>query len=97
MESHTMRFARPEELAALWRGAGLGEVDVTPIDVEASYDDFDDLWAPFPTGIGPAGTYTASLGPELQRALRDEFARRLGDPTGHFTLTARAWCATGRR
>src|SRR4029450_8763626 len=55
MESFTMRFARPEELEALWREAGLEEVEVGPIDVEAAYDDFDDLWAPFPTGVGPGG------------------------------------------
>ena len=95
IESHTMRFARPEELAALWRTTRLEEVDVVPIVVEASYDDFDDLWAPFPTGVGPAGAYTASLDGEAQSALRDEFARRLGEPLGSFTLSARAWCAVG--
>lgn len=96
MESHTMRYARPDELAALWRNAGLEDVAVAPIVVDASYDDFDDLWAPFPTGVGPAGAYAASLDGEAQTALRDEFARRLGEPVGSFTLSARAWCALGR-
>jgi ubiquinone/menaquinone biosynthesis C-methylase UbiE len=96
MESHTMRFSRPEELGGLWKSAGLTEVEVSPILVEASYDNFDDLWAPFPTGVGPAGAYVASLDNETQGALRDEFARRLDDPQGPFQLTARAWCAVGR-
>ena len=96
MESHTMRFSRPEELGGLWESAGLTEVDVSPIVVEASYDDFDDLWAPFPTGVGPAGAYAASLDDEARAALRNEFARRLGDPHGPFRLSARAWCAVGR-
>jgi ubiquinone/menaquinone biosynthesis C-methylase UbiE len=96
MESHTMRFSRPDELADLWRGSGLEDVDVSPLVVEASYDDFEDLWAPFPTGVGPAGAYTASLGAEARAELHDEFARRLGDPEGAFTLSARAWCAVGR-
>jgi ubiquinone/menaquinone biosynthesis C-methylase UbiE len=96
MESHTMQFSRPEELGELWKRAGLTEVEVSPIVAEASYDDFDDLWAPFPTGVGPAGAYAASLDAEAQAALRDEFARRLGDPEGPFQLTARAWCAVGR-
>ncbi len=96
MESHTMRFSRPEELGGLWESAGLRDVDVSPIVVEASYDDFDDLWAPFPTGVGPAGAYAAELDAEAQDALRDELARRLGDPQGPFQLTARAWCAVGR-
>jgi SAM-dependent methyltransferase len=97
MESHTMRYARPEELAALWRTVGLEDVEVAPIVVEASYDDFDDLWAPFPTGVGPAGSYTASLDDDGRAALRAEFARRLGDSPGPFQLAARAWCAVGKR
>jgi hypothetical protein len=96
MESFTMRFARPEELEALWRQAGLEEVDVGPIDVEAGYDDFDDLWAPFPTGVGPAGAYAASLDAEGQAALREEFKRSLGRPEGTFTISARAWAAVGK-
>jgi len=94
-ETHTMRFATPETLADLWRSAGLGEVQVEPLVVEATYEHFDDLWSPFPTGVGPAGAYAASLDPEAQRELRDEFARRLGNPEGSFTLSARAWCAVG--
>jgi SAM-dependent methyltransferase len=96
VEAYTMRFARPEELEALWRATGLDHVLTLPITVEASYDDFEDLWAPFPTGVGPAGAYAASLDGERQIALRDEFARSLGAPDGPFTLSARAWCATGR-
>jgi SAM-dependent methyltransferase len=96
-ESRTMRFATPDELAALWRNSALDAVEVSPIVVEAAYDDFDDLWAPFPTGVGPAGAYAASLEASEQAELREEFARRLGSPEGAFTLSARAWCATGTR
>jgi ubiquinone/menaquinone biosynthesis C-methylase UbiE len=95
METYTMRFARPDELEELWRDSGLGEVDVAAIVVEASYDDFEDLWSPFPTGVGPAGAYTASLSREAQAALREEFSRRLGDPEGPFRLSARAWRSVG--
>ncbi len=97
MEQHTMRFSRPDELAELWGHAMLTDVEVSPIDVEASYEDFDDLWAPFPTGVGPAGTYAASLEREERQRLQAEFRRRLGDPDGRFTLSARAWCAVGTR
>jgi hypothetical protein len=95
MEQHTMRFSRPEELGDLWQSSLTG-VTVFPIEADASYADFDDLWAPFPTGVGPAGAYAASLNNEARGALRDEFARRLGDPHGRFRLSARAWCAVGR-
>jgi ubiquinone/menaquinone biosynthesis C-methylase UbiE len=91
---HQMPFARPEELEELWR-SGLTDVTVSPIDIEASYEDFDDLWTPFLGGVGPAGSYAASLEPEAQSRLADEFARRLGSPDGPFTLPARAWCAVG--
>jgi ubiquinone/menaquinone biosynthesis C-methylase UbiE len=94
MEQFTMRFSRAEELGELWQSSLTG-VTVSAIDVEASYDAFDDLWAPFPTGVGPAGAYAASLDEEAQSRLRDEFARRLGSPEGRFTLSARAWCAVG--
>jgi ubiquinone/menaquinone biosynthesis C-methylase UbiE len=93
---HTMPFADPESLAGLWRRSGLADVDVSPIVVEASYDDFEDLWAPFPTGVGPAGAYAKSLDGEAQDSLREEFSRRLGNPEGPFSLSARAWCAVGR-
>jgi hypothetical protein len=96
MESFTMRFGTPDELAGLWQDAGLADVEVTPLVVEVSYDDFDDLWSPFPTGVGPAGAYAASLDGEAQAALRAEFHRRLGEPRGSFALSARAWCAVGR-
>ncbi|HET8653734.1 MAG TPA: class I SAM-dependent methyltransferase [Gaiellaceae bacterium] len=94
VEQHTMRFSRPEELGDLWRSSLTG-VTVSAVDVEASYEDFDDLWAPFLTGVGPAGAYTESLDADGQAELRDELARRLGSPTGPFTLSARAWCAVG--
>jgi ubiquinone/menaquinone biosynthesis C-methylase UbiE len=96
MESHTMRFSTPEDLAGLWESARFADVAVSPIVVEASYENFEDLWAPFPTGVGPAGAYAASLGGDQQAQLRDEFARRLGGPEGPFALSARAWCAVGR-
>ena len=81
-EATTMRYATLDELSELW--------------ASADYEDFDDLWAPFPSGIGPAGAFCASLEPERQEALRTAFARRLGDPSGPFELRARAWYAVGQ-
>lgn len=94
-EGAVMRFATPEELRALWDDTGLEDVEVGPLVVQASYEDFDDLWEPFTRGVGPAGSHTASLAGEAQDTLRDEFRRRLGDPKGPFTLSARAWRAVG--
>jgi SAM-dependent methyltransferase len=96
-EGGTMRYSNPDDLGALWSAAGLEGVDVAPLEVEASYDDFDDLWQPLTTGVAPAGSYATSLDPERQAALRERLRASLGDPTGPFGLTARAWCAVGRR
>jgi hypothetical protein len=75
---HAVR--QPDDLEQLWLEAGLDEVRVEPLVAEAAYDDFDDLWAPFPTGVGPAGRYAASLDADAQATLHDEFFRRLGEP-----------------
>ena len=94
-EGTTMRYCSPRELRQLWKSAGLRDVGTTDLVVEADYADFDDLWAPFPTGLGPSGAYCVSLPPDEQEALRDAYFRRLGSPRGHFTLSARAWLVRG--
>ncbi len=91
-----MRYCEPRSLGELWRDRGLRDVVVEPPTVSAAYDSFDDLWAPLPEGIGPAGAYTASLDKQDQRALRNALHHRLGRPTSAFELTARAWCVVGR-
>jgi SAM-dependent methyltransferase len=95
-EGANMRFSTEEELTGLWREVGLKAVRGGALDVTVAYEDFDDLWAPFPTGIGPAGAFCASLEPEQQQALRAAYSRRLGDPEGSFELSARAWYSVGR-
>lgn len=95
-EASTLRFGRDGEIAELFAAAGFRDVTSGAITVEAGYDGFDDLWAGFAGGAGPAGAFCVSLAPALQDRLRDELRRRLGDPPGPFTLPARAWYATGR-
>ena len=95
-EGRRMAYCRPEVLAELWAGAGLQEVATDAVVVRAGYEDFEDLWAPFTSGVGPAGAYCASLSEDEQAALRDSYRRRLGSPQGAFELTARAWIARGR-
>jgi SAM-dependent methyltransferase len=95
-EGRTMRYCSPDELTALWRAAGLREIETRALVVEAAYEDFDDYWSPFPAGIAPSGAYCASLDEEQQAALREACFRRLGSPAGSFTLSARAWFVGGR-
>jgi SAM-dependent methyltransferase len=95
-EAATLRFGRDGEIGELFAAAGFRAVTTGAIDVEAAYDNFDDLWAGFTGGPGPAGAYCTSLAPEMRERLRDEVRRSLGNPDGAFTLPARAWYATGR-
>jgi len=94
-EGRTMRYCTPQELRDLWTGAGLRDVETAPIVVDAEYENFDDYWSPFPTGIAPSGAYCASLNAAHQAALRDACFRRLGSPQGPFSLSARAWFVMG--
>jgi len=94
-EGRTMRHCGERELATFFERGGLTEVEGGALVASAEYADFDDYWAPFPTGLGPAGAYCASLDPEAQEALRQACFRRLGSPSGPFDLSARAWYAVG--
>ena len=61
----------------------------------SQYRDFDELWAGFLAGIGPAGAYTLGLPADRQEALREALNTRLGRPQGPFELPAVARAARG--
>jgi ubiquinone/menaquinone biosynthesis C-methylase UbiE len=94
-EGRTMAYCTPESLLQLWEAAGLEDVRSSELVVERSYATFEDFWEPFTLGVGPGGAYCASLGSKERCALRLECFRRLGEPSGAFTLTARAWFVRG--
>jgi SAM-dependent methyltransferase len=97
VEDEARRFGgREGEIAELFRSAGLADVADGALDVSAAYEDFDDFWLPFLTATGPAGAYASSLDDQRRSHVREEIRVRLGSPEGPFTLTARAWYATGR-
>ena len=94
-EGRTMAHCTPAGLRALWLRAGLDSVQTDELVVDARYADFEDFWAPFPTGIAPSGAYCASLDDEHREALRALVFRHLGAPDGPFVLDARAWYVRG--
>jgi SAM-dependent methyltransferase len=95
-EGRVMRYCSEDELAALWAGNGLAEVETSALDVTADYADFEDYWVPFTLGGAPGGAYYSSLDPERREHLRTSCFRRLGAPDGPFTLAARAFAVRGR-
>ncbi|MET1061547.1 MAG: methyltransferase domain-containing protein [Aeromicrobium sp.] len=94
-ETRSMRFTTEGELAGLWEGAGLADVATRELAVSVTYSGFDDYWTPFTLGVGPGGAYTASLDTGRLTRVRGACFRRLGSPTGSFTLDARAVAVRG--
>lgn len=89
-------FRKEEDLLALFRSAGLRDVASGRIDLEARYADFDDLWAPIASGVGPTGDYLVRQPEERRAEIRDECREILGRPSGAFTLPARVLAVRGR-
>ncbi|HVF32318.1 MAG TPA: methyltransferase domain-containing protein [Acidimicrobiales bacterium] len=95
-EAERMRFGRPGEIAALFAAANLTNIEETTLRVSSTYSTFDELWAGFVAGVGPAGSYCVALSDDGRDRLRDALFRRLDSPSGPFTLEAVARCAVGR-
>lgn len=95
-EAH-MHLCREAELGALWREAGFEDVREAPLDLEMSFTSFDDYWAPFLLGQGPAGAYLASLPKDRQSELGERIRKRLlgAAPDGPISMRGRAWAAKG--
>ncbi len=96
-ETHAIRFGREGELTELFDGAGFAEVVETVIEVQSTYSGVDELWAGFCAGVGPPGALVATLDDAARDELKAAIVRRIGSPSGPFTLRATARCVTGTR
>jgi hypothetical protein len=81
------------DIAQRFRRAGLEDVLGGSLLAKADYTGFDDFWAPFTYGVGPAGQHLASMTVEERARVRDGCREML--PNGPFSLDARAWYAVG--
>ena len=93
-----LRFpiCQSDALRALFAEAGLREVDTMAIDIPTIFRSFDDYWAPFLGGQGPAPGYCMSLAEPDRMALRDRIKTALkADPDGKIRLIARASAVKG--
>jgi SAM-dependent methyltransferase len=98
-EARTLRFGREREIVDLFEAAGFVDVVESTLEVSSTYSGFDELWAGFLAGVGPAGSYLVGLDDERRAAVREELVPRVGALAGDgagFTLTATARCGVGR-
>jgi len=95
-EGRRFPLCRPEPLRAAFEAAGLESVRVAPIEVATAFASFDDFWAPFVGGPGPAPGYVATLDERARRRLVDRLRDTLGSERP-IALRARAWAASGVR
>jgi len=82
--------AHQGHLVELATEAGLADPEESLLSVTVSYDSFDEWWEPYTLGVGPAGSYVASVDIET----RDRVYRRCRErlPEGSFDVVAKAWC-----
>ena len=87
---------RPEALAERFQSAGLHSVEVTAIDIQTPFANFEDYWRPFLGGQGPAPAYAMSFDETARVRLRDCIRERISmQADGSISLTARAWAVRG--
>ncbi len=94
-QARTQHYTTPTELTDLWTDAGLVRVTSGELVVESTYRDVDDLWLPLAAPGGAPGDFLAGLDAEQQESVRTRMLDRLDDPSGPFSLTARAWYVKG--
>jgi len=83
-------------LASLFRSTGLTQVETHALEISTEFANFDDYWAPFLRGTGPAPSYVGTLDPPAREALEARLKRRLQpEEDGQIHLTARAWAVRG--
>jgi SAM-dependent methyltransferase len=85
--------AREGHLAELFAQARLRDVEDGSVAFDVEHTSFDDYWEPFMLGVGPAGSYLASLDDQQRADVRERCRGRLGD--GWNSLRLRAWAARG--
>jgi SAM-dependent methyltransferase len=95
-EGRRFPISNPNSLHDLFENAGLAQVQVRPIDILADSKDFDDFWAPFLGGQGPAAGYVMSLSEERRARLRERIYNSLPFALdGTIPLIMRAWAVKG--
>jgi hypothetical protein len=73
--------------------AGLADVRQSSLSVGVEFASFEEWWAPYELGVGPAGAYVASLDDARRDELRELCRARMS--RAPFTVSGTAWAARG--
>jgi SAM-dependent methyltransferase len=91
-EAH-LAGAREGHLGELFGAAGLADVHQSSLSVGVEFASFDEWWAPYELGVGPAGAYVGGLDEARREELRELCRARM--PQAPFTIAGKAWAARG--
>jgi SAM-dependent methyltransferase len=81
---------REGHLAEIVEAAGLGDIMSSSLTVRVRFASYDEWWAPYELGVGPAGAYVVTLDDDHRRQLRARCAELLPKPP--FEQAVSAWC-----
>jgi SAM-dependent methyltransferase len=73
--------------------AGTRDGDQVELVIRVEFASFETWWQPFTLGVGPAGSYVATLDEPARDQLRQRCEESL--PSGPFALDSVAWAAIG--
>jgi len=97
-EGRRFPICNPNSIKKLFQNTGLSQVEAQPIDISTDFKNFDDFWAPFLGGQGPAPGYAMSLSEEQRARLRQRIYNSLPFALdGSIPLAARAWAIKGMK
>jgi SAM-dependent methyltransferase len=81
--------AREGDLVGIAEAAGLRNVRPGSLTVRVGFESYDEWWAPYLDGVGPVGSYVASLDPDHRRRVEERCRQLLPQPP--FEQAAAAW------
>jgi SAM-dependent methyltransferase len=84
---------RQGQLGDYFRQAGLEQIHETSLTLAVEHRSFEEWWEPFTLGVGPAGTFVASLEPTYRARLREQCRKMVSEFP--FTVRGKAWAARG--
>lgn len=97
--AEVMKVDYPDETALrrLWELSGLVDVRTRTLELEMTFESFEDYWMPFRSGVTASASFAETLPLEKQLALEERLRHALGVGAsgGSFRLPARAWAVRG--